>query len=116
VDELKKNAEKEHYFNAISSEYDALKAQVAKDKLGDLTKHREEIRELLKLEIITRYYFQKGKVIASLKNDPDIAEGMRIINDPQLYQSVLEGTYKPPVAETFENGEGIDLEDNEEVN
>ena len=116
VDELKKNAEKEHYFNAISSEYDALKAQVAKDKLGDLAKHREDIRELLKLEIITRYYFQKGKVIASLKNDPDIAEGMRIINDPQLYQSVLEGTYKPPVAETFENGEGIDLEDNEEVN
>ena len=116
VDELKKNAEKEHYFNAISSEYDALKAQVAKDKLGDLTKHREEIRELLKLEIITRYYFQKGKVIASLKNDPDIAEGMRIINDPQLYQSVLEGTYKPPVAETFENGEDIDIEDNDEVN
>jgi carboxyl-terminal processing protease len=116
VDELKKNAEKEHYFNAISSEYDALKAQVAKDKQGDLAKHREEIRELLKLEIITRYYYQKGKVIASLKNDPDIAEGIRIINDPQLYQSVLEGTYKQPVAETLENGEDIDLEDNEEVN
>jgi len=93
-----------------------LKAQVAKDKQGDLSKHKEEIRELLKLEIITRYYYQKGKVIASLKNDPDIAEGIRVINDPQLYQSVLEGTYKQPVSETFENGDNIDLEDNDEVN
>jgi carboxyl-terminal processing protease len=116
IEDLKKNAEKEHYFNAISTEYDALKARVEKDKKEDLAKHREEIRELLKLEIVTRYYYQKGKVIASLKNDPEIAEGIRIINDPQLYQSILAGTYKQPDAEIIENGEDLSPEENLELN
>ena len=116
VEELKINAEKEHYFNAIKAEYDALKTQMTKDKKGDLTKHKDEIEELLKLDITTRYYFQKGRVIASLKNDPDIKEGMRIINDPQLYQSVLAGTYKQPVEEPDRNNEELILEDNTEVN
>jgi carboxyl-terminal processing protease len=76
------------------------------DKKGDLTKHKDEIKELLKLDIVTRYQFQKGKVIASLKNDPDIAEGIKIINDPPFYQSILAGTYKQPVAET--NGNNVE--------
>jgi carboxyl-terminal processing protease len=116
VEDLKINAEKEHYFNAIKSEYDALKTQMANDKKGDLSKHKDEIKELLKLDIVTRYHFQKGRVIASLKNDPDVNEGIKIINDPQLYQSVLAGTYKQPVEETNGNDEEMIPDDNTEVN
>jgi carboxyl-terminal processing protease len=116
VEELKKNAEKEHYFNAIKTEYDALKTQMTNDKKGDLAKHKDEIKELLKLDIVTRYQFQKGKVMASLKNDRDIAEGIRIINDPQLYQSVLAGTYKQPDGENNGNTEEESPEDNIEMN
>jgi carboxyl-terminal processing protease len=116
VEDLKINAEKEHYFNAIKSEYDALKTQMANDKKGDLAKHKDEIKELLKLDIVTRYHFQKGRVIASLKNDPDINEGIKIINDPQLYQSVLAGTYKQPAEEVIGNDEEMIPDDNTEVN
>jgi carboxyl-terminal processing protease len=116
VENLKKNAEKEHYFNAIKAEYDALKIQMTNDKNGDLVKHKDEIKELLKLDIVTRYQFQKGKVIASLKNDPDIAEGIKIINDPQLYQSVLAGTYKQPAGETNGNIEEESPDDIIEIN
>jgi carboxyl-terminal processing protease len=116
LEDLKKNAEKEHYFNAIKTEYDALKTQMTNDKKGDLAKHENEIKELLKLEIVTRYHFQKGRVIASLKNDPDINEGIRIINNPQLYQSVLAGTYKQPVEETNGNNDEMFPEENTEVN
>ena len=115
VEDLKKNAEKEHYFTAIKAEYDALKTQMTNDKKGDLAKHEEEIKELLKLDIVTRYQFQKGKVIASLKNDPDIAEGIKIINDPQLYRSVLAGIYKQPAEKTDGNIEEENPEDNIEV-
>jgi len=116
VEDLKKNAKQEHYFNAIKAEYDALKTQMANDKKGDLAKHEDEIKELLKLDIVTRYQFQKGKVMASLKNDPDIAEGIKIINDPHLYQSVLAGTYKQPAEEINGNIEEENPEDNIEVN
>jgi len=71
----------------------------------------------LKLETVTRYYFQKGRVIASLKNDPDIKEGTAILNDQQLYQSVLAGKYKQPPDEINEiNNEEQILDDETDVN
>jgi carboxyl-terminal processing protease len=96
VEILRKNAEKEKYFDAIKSEYDALKTQMTNDKKGDINKHMDQIRELLKLEIVTRYYYQKGKVVSSLKNDTDLAEAVNTLHNTSLYQSVLDGTYKAP--------------------
>jgi carboxyl-terminal processing protease len=115
LEELKKNAEKEHYFDAIKSEYDALKMQMANDKKGDLIKHKEQIKELLKLEILTRYYFQKGRIIASLKSDTDILEALQIMKDGALYQSILAGTYKQPIQEKQENASDIVPDDDGEA-
>jgi carboxyl-terminal processing protease len=97
LEDLRKDSEKEHYFNAIKSEYDALKTQMDNDKKSDLTKFRSQITELLKQEIVSRYYFQKGKIIASLETDKDIATAIDAITNQVLYKSVLAGTYKPPV-------------------
>jgi len=116
LEELKKNAEKEHYFNAIQSEYDALKTQMTNDKKGDLIKHKEQIKELLKLEIVTRYYFQKGRVMASLKSDIDIQEAVKILNDGTMYRSVLAGTYKPTPQEIEDNNAEPAPDDEGEVN
>ena len=102
LEELKKNAEKEHYFTAIKSEYDALKTQMSNDKKGDLIKHKEQIKELLKLEIVTRYNFQKGRIIASLKNDTDIQKAVTILHDGTMYQSILAGSYSQPKQEIEE--------------
>ena len=93
---LKSNAEKEKYFDAIKTEYDALKTQMINDKKADLIKHREQISELLKVDIATRYYFQKGKVASSLKNDTDVLEAIKTLNNQDLYKSILAGTYKAP--------------------
>ena len=100
LEALRKNSEKENYFNAIKSEYDALKKQMENDKKSDLTKFKSQISELLKQEIVSRYYYQKGKIIASLETDKDIAQAISTLTDPVLYKSVLNGTYKP--AETKE--------------
>jgi carboxyl-terminal processing protease len=97
LEDLRKNSEKEHYFNAIQSEYDALKKQMENDKKSDLTKFKSQIVDLIKQEIVSRYYYQKGKIIASLGTDRDISEAVKTLTDPTLYKSVLAGTYKPPV-------------------
>ncbi|MEI6899067.1 MAG: S41 family peptidase [Bacteroidota bacterium] len=111
LEDLKKNAEKEHYFQAIKSEYDALKLQMTNDKKADLLKHKEQIKELLKQEIITRYYYQKGRVAASLKNDSDVNEAIKLLHDSTLYQSVLAGAYKQPVIDAQENASEPGQED-----
>lgn len=97
LEDLRKDSEKEHYFNAIKSEYDALKTQMDNDKKNDLTKFRSQITDLLKQEIVSRYYFQKGKIIASLETDKDIAAAIDALTNQVLYKSVLAGTYKPPM-------------------
>lgn len=100
---LRKDAEKEKYFSAIQKEYDDLKTQMSNDKKSDLDKHKDQVKELLKLEIVTRYYYQKGKVAAGLKNDKDIAEATHTIGDQALYSSILAGTYKPPQSKDSNN-------------
>jgi|GEM_PF-5298247 len=70
------------------------------DKKGDLNKYQDQIRELLKMEIISKYYFQKGKVQASLKHDPDIAIAVNTLRDPERYNSILNGKYIQPAGFT----------------
>jgi carboxyl-terminal processing protease len=114
LEDLRKNSEKENYFNAIKSEYDALKKQMENDKKSDLTKFKSQICELIKQEIVSRYYFQKGKIIASLDTDKDIAEAINTLADQNLYKSVLAGTYKSPVGSTDKKTGDDDSSDNDD--
>jgi len=103
IERIKKSAEREGYFQAVEPLIDSLDVDVKKEKQHDIDKNRKQIEELLRIEIITRYYYQKGKVIASLKNDPDIAEAAKVLNATDLYHSILNGTFaKEETKETKE--------------
>ncbi len=94
LEKLKKHAEKEKYFDAIQSDYETLKMKLKHDKDEDLNKYKDQINELLKIDIVSRYYYQKGKIIASIADDPEIKEAMEILENKTLYESILNGTYK----------------------
>jgi len=96
LDRLKQEAEKENYLAAIQGEYDHLKSRMQEDKKEDLNKYQNQIKELLKMEIISRYYYQKGKVQSSLKHDPDIAIAVSTLKDPERYNAILSGKYIQP--------------------
>ena len=77
-------------------------------KKEDLSRYKEQIKELLRLEIVTRYYYQKGKVESSLKNDPELALAISTLKDKEKYQSILSGKYvqpKPEIPVTSEEDE-----------
>jgi len=114
LEDLRKNSEKENYFNAIKSEYDALKKQMENDKKSDLTKFKSQINDLIKQEIVSRYYYQKGKIIASLNTDKDITEAINTLTDQNLYKSVLAGTYKSPVGSNGKKTGDDDSSDNDD--
>jgi carboxyl-terminal processing protease len=99
LERLKKESEKENYFSAIKGEYDHLKSRMEDDKKADLNKYQSQISDLLKMEILSRYYYQRGKVQASLKHDPDIALSVSTIRDPDRYNAILSGKYTPPPVE-----------------
>lgn len=93
IERIRKSAEREGYLTSVNAVIDSLEIGVRNEKLNDIENHRSEIEELINLEIIARYYYQKGKVIASIKEDPDIEKATTVLADKPLYESILNGTY-----------------------
>ena len=95
LDYLKKNAEAEKYFEDIKTEYDALVNKMTANKKDDLMKHKVEIKKYLEEEIVSRYYFQKGRIESALKNDDDVKESTRLLADENKVKIVLSTSEKP---------------------
>lgn len=89
LEELKKKAEQEKYFEAIKESYDTMKKQLKRDKQADLDKNKEEIVSLLEEEIVKRYFFQKGRLEASFAHDNEIKESLKLFADAGKFQQVL---------------------------
>jgi len=91
LEELKENAEKENYFEGIRKDYESLSKAVSHDKKQDLLKNKKEIMRLLQDEIVTRYYFQKGRLQNQLKEDEEVLEAIQVLSNSGKYQSILNG-------------------------
>ena len=94
MEDLKTASENEKYFDAVKSEYEALKAKMMHNKKEDLTKNKAEIMEVLKEEIVARYYYQTGRFEANISYDPEIRRAAEVLDDTALYNAVLNGTYQ----------------------
>lgn len=95
VENLKGSAEREGYLSAIQPILDSLNTTIINDKKHDIDRNKEEITELIRLEIISRYYYQKGKLIATLKNDQGIKKAIEVAANKEMIKSILDGTFVP---------------------
>jgi carboxyl-terminal processing protease len=89
LEEMKAKAEKEKYFDAIKTDYEDLKKKLSHDKKADLDKAKNEIVQLLELEITKRYYYQKASIESTFDDDPDIRTAMDVLHDPSRYKKLL---------------------------
>jgi len=90
--DLKENAEKEKYYDDIKIEYEALKAKMIHNKKSDLDKFKDEVKELLKEEIVSRYYYQKGRLETSLSFDQEVKKALEVFKNSETYKGLLNGT------------------------
>jgi len=51
--------------------------------------NRSAIIDAIEIEIATRLAYQRGKAFQRLKNDAEIDEAVKLLNDPARYQSIL---------------------------
>lgn len=93
LNDLKAMAKKDQVYDEISGEYEALKKKIQATKLDDLQQSRDELETILRQEIVTRYYYQEGQIVTSLKDDPEIKKATEILLSSETYQSILDGTY-----------------------
>ncbi len=87
--ELKKEAEEEGYFSALSEEYDVLLEKMKENKNDDLQKNKHDIQEILTSEILSRYYYQKGRIKAGLNFDAEVKKAIEILLDSEKYVQIL---------------------------
>jgi len=62
------------------------------NKQADLEKYRNEIKSLLRNEIVSRYYAQKGRVEAAVTEDQEIKKAIEVLGNQQTYKTILSGT------------------------
>lgn len=89
---FKEAAKKENYFEELEPQINALTEKLQVNKAFDVEKNRHEIEQILKQEIISRYYFQTGKIIASLADDKEIAQALELFNQKDSYLAILNGS------------------------
>lgn len=87
---MKETAEKEGYFEEIKSDYEDMISKVTPSKERDLQKFKAEISEMLENEIVSRYYFQKGRTIASLKKDIVVQRAVTILTNSTELNTILK--------------------------
>jgi len=91
LNELKQIADDESYLEDVTTQLQALEEQFKMIKQNDIKKHRPEIERILRSEIASRYYYQKGKIITALKQDPEIDKAVEIILDKEKAKTILTG-------------------------
>ena len=111
--DLKIVAEHEKQLAEIKPEYDALKIKLAASKKNDLTQHQTEIKQVLESELITRYYFEKGRIEDSFRYDKELAAAQDVLaNKPEILAILKgDGSYKiigKPIAAIAVNDKGDD--------
>ncbi len=86
---MKETAEEEGFYEDASAEYQALMEKVVPSKERDLDKFKPELTELIENEIVSRYYYQRGRAEQAFKADVYIIETMKIFQNLSTYNTIL---------------------------
>eukprot|EP01132_Coremiostelium_polycephalum_P013626 gene13626-16582_t len=79
--DLKTEAEKENKLDVVKADLEDLRAKMLTAKKEDLFTHKEEIKRFLETQIVSRYYFEKGKVLQAFQYDKELDAAKAILNN-----------------------------------
>jgi carboxyl-terminal processing protease len=99
--ELKKIIEEDQYMEAVKDEYKSLEQKVLHHEQEDLIAFKEDIKKIIEREIVTQYYYQKGKIQYALSNDLEVKKALELFKDETKFKAILAGTF-------VENTEEVD--------
>jgi carboxyl-terminal processing protease len=89
LDDLKKVAEFEGYLKDAEAEFAALAKKLEHNLERDFDNFKDDIKKLVEMEIVKRYYFQRGTVESGLRDDVDFDKAVEILHNPEEYNRIL---------------------------
>jgi carboxyl-terminal processing protease len=89
LNKLIETAKKEHYYEGAQHDFEVIEKDLTLNLDRDLKTFGNDIRQLIKDEIASRYYYQKGAIISSLDDDKEIKIARNLLNSPDQYKQLL---------------------------
>lgn len=90
LEKLIETAKEEKYYDIAQSEFENLKAKVEHKLDKDLEQFKEEATDILTDEIVSRYYYQKGAIQATIKSDKGIEKAKEVLAKPAAFSAVFK--------------------------
>ena len=91
---LNEIAEFEGYMTEAAEEFKALEKKLNHNLDRDLDYFAKPIKEYISQEIVTRYFYQRGAAMERLKDDTDLEEAIKILQNPVRYREILSAPVK----------------------
>lgn len=94
--ELRTVAEKENKSAEVKADLDDLKVRLTSAKKTDLTTHKTEIKRILETQIVSRYFYEKGRIEQSFQYDKELAAAKNLFANQSQMLAILngDGNYK----------------------
>ncbi|MCK4749159.1 MAG: peptidase S41, partial [Bacteroidales bacterium] len=89
--QLVETAKREKYHALANEEFAILEQKLSHNNLKDLEVFQEEIRQILDEEIVNRYYYQAGRILAQIQEDIQLDKALEVLNEPGIVKEVLAG-------------------------
>jgi len=93
LETVKKAAIYENCFDDIKTQYANMLETIAQHKKKDLIENKTEISNILKQEIVSRYFYQKGRIESTLNDDTELDSAVKVLKDLTTFSSILNGTF-----------------------
>ena len=75
----------------ILKEYQQILKKLSQEKVSEISKNKDFISDLIKDEILKRYYYSEGAYQHKLKNDKVVLEAVKILKNKNQYAKILKG-------------------------
>ncbi len=89
IKDLKEKSKAGGYLTPVDIQ--ALETKVVAAKKADIDKHQGLITDMIEKEIVSRFFYEKGRIQIGLRNDLEIKEAVKLFGDRARYDSILKG-------------------------
>jgi len=77
--------------NGLTEELGHIKKELDHDQWIQIEKHKDLIGFIIGEELVSRKFYESGKLLNRLQHDPLVKEGIKIIGDQEKYNGILKG-------------------------
>jgi carboxyl-terminal processing protease len=89
IENLKKTIIEDEMDSELEKSLDELLIKIRESKKSDIDKAKDQIMRLIEREIVKRYYFKRGMIKDSLKNDKEVKSAIEVLSNLEEYQNIL---------------------------